>query len=109
MSDDARTDVVEIYLELPPADIAFVKFILESYEGVGVMRTIDRTKALVVLMIAADFLDPRIVAIRGGVARGRATGRAGVTGPAQEASTSVLVVGADLARPKKYATPMLMM
>jgi hypothetical protein len=57
MSDGARTDVVEIYLELPPADIAFVKFILESYEGVGVMRTIDRTKALVVLMIAADFLD----------------------------------------------------
>ena len=57
MSDGARTDVVEIYLELPPADIAFVKFILESYEGVGVMRTIDRAKAVVVLMIAADFLD----------------------------------------------------
>jgi Domain of unknown function (DUF4911) len=57
MSDGARTDVVEIYLELPPADIAFVKFILESYEGVGVMRTIDRTKAVVVLMIAPDFLD----------------------------------------------------
>ncbi len=50
-------EIVEIFLELPPADIAFVKFILESYEGVGVMRTIDRTKALVVLMIAADFLD----------------------------------------------------
>jgi hypothetical protein len=57
MSNGARTDVVEIYLELPPADIAFVKFILESYEGVGVMRTIDRTKAVVVLMIAGDFLD----------------------------------------------------
>jgi hypothetical protein len=50
-------EIVEIFLELPPGDIAYLKFILESYEGVGVMRTIDRTKAVVVLMIAADFLD----------------------------------------------------
>ena len=53
----SRPEIVEIYLELPPGDIAYLKFILESYEGVGVMRTIDRTKAVVVLMIAADFLD----------------------------------------------------
>jgi len=52
-----RQEIVEIFLELPPGDIAYLKFILESYEGIGVMRTIDRTKALVVLMIAADFLD----------------------------------------------------
>ncbi|HEY2387942.1 MAG TPA: DUF4911 domain-containing protein [Candidatus Binatia bacterium] len=50
-------EIVEIFLELPPGDIAYLKFILESYEGIGVMRTIDRTKALVVLMIAADFVD----------------------------------------------------
>jgi len=50
-------EIVEIFLELPPGDIAYLKFILESYEGVGVMRTIDSTKAVVVLMIAADFLD----------------------------------------------------
>ena len=56
MTRATRQEVVEIYLELSPGDIAYLKFILESYEGIGVMRTIDRTKAVVVLMIAADFL-----------------------------------------------------
>ncbi len=50
-----RDEVVEIYLRLRPADIAYVKFILESYEGVGVMRTIDRAAALIVMIVAADF------------------------------------------------------
>ena len=50
-----RDEVVEIHLELPPGDIAYVKFIVESYEGIGVMRTIDRAAARVVLIVAADF------------------------------------------------------
>jgi hypothetical protein len=50
-----RDEVVEIHLELPPGDIAYVKFIVESYEGIGVMRTIDRATARVVLIVAADF------------------------------------------------------
>jgi hypothetical protein len=50
-----RPDVVEIYLRLPPGDIAYMKFIVESYEGIGVMRTIDRAAALIVLIVAADF------------------------------------------------------
>jgi hypothetical protein len=55
MSDRGRPDVVEIYLRLPPGDIAYVKFILESYEGIAVMRTIDRAAALIVVLAAADF------------------------------------------------------
>ncbi|MCH8054637.1 MAG: DUF4911 domain-containing protein [Deltaproteobacteria bacterium] len=46
----------EIYLEIPPEDIAYVKFIFESYEGVGIIRTVDRKKAVIVLMAVDDFL-----------------------------------------------------
>jgi hypothetical protein len=50
-------DVVEVYLRLPPADIAYVKFVFESYEGVAVVRTVDRAAAVIVLLIAADLED----------------------------------------------------
>jgi Domain of unknown function (DUF4911) len=46
----------EIYLELLPEDIAYVKFILESYEGVGIIRTVDRKKAIIVLLTTPTFL-----------------------------------------------------
>ncbi len=45
----------EIYLEIRPQDIAYIKFILESYEGVGMIRTVDRKKAVIVLMVVDDF------------------------------------------------------
>ena len=45
-----------IYLELAPADIAYIKFIYESYEEVGIIRTIDNRKAIVVLLAMDDFL-----------------------------------------------------
>jgi hypothetical protein len=45
---------VEIYLEVPPQDIVFVKHIVEATEGIGVLRTIDRKRALIVVIIAAD-------------------------------------------------------
>ena len=32
----------EIYLEIRPEDIAYVKFIVESYEGLGIVRTVLR-------------------------------------------------------------------
>jgi hypothetical protein len=50
-----RSDVVEVYLRLPPEEIAFVKFIFESYEGVAVVRTIDPAQAVIVLLVAGDF------------------------------------------------------
>jgi len=51
------TDAVEfIYLQLAPADIAEVKFLFESYEEVGIIRTLDRHAAVIVLLVVVDFL-----------------------------------------------------
>ena len=47
----------EIYLELPAAQIAYVKFIFESYEEVGIVRTVDNRKAVIVLLVLPAFLD----------------------------------------------------
>jgi hypothetical protein len=44
-----------VYLETPPEQIAYIKFIFESYEEVGIIRTVDRKKAIIVLLAAADF------------------------------------------------------
>ncbi len=52
----ACAQVVQIYLRVPPAEIAYVKFIFESYEGIAVVRTIDRARAVIVLIVVADFL-----------------------------------------------------
>ncbi|HEU4640162.1 MAG TPA: DUF4911 domain-containing protein [Candidatus Binatia bacterium] len=49
--------MVPIYLEICPKDIAYIKFILESYEEVGIIRTIDRKKAIVVLLAVSDFIE----------------------------------------------------
>lgn len=48
------SQVNEIYLELEPADIAYVKFIIESYEILGILRTVDPAKAVVVLLAVPD-------------------------------------------------------
>jgi len=45
----------EIILETPPEHIAYIKFIFESYEGVGIIRTVDRKKAIIVLLAVPDF------------------------------------------------------
>jgi hypothetical protein len=50
-------NLVPIYLEICPPDIAYIKFVLESYEEVGIIRTIDRKQAVIVLLAAADFLE----------------------------------------------------
>lgn len=51
-SGNPRT--VEIYLQIPPREIVFLKLIIEAHEGIGVLRTIDRRRAVVVVMVAAD-------------------------------------------------------
>jgi hypothetical protein len=48
----------EIYLETDPQNIAYIKFIFESYEEVGIIRTVDRKKAIIVLLAMEDFLIP---------------------------------------------------
>ena len=45
-----------IYLEMPPEHIAYVKFIFESYEEVGIVRTVDRQKSIIVLLTMPDFI-----------------------------------------------------
>ena len=50
-------DLQEIYLEIAPEHIAYIKFIFESYEEVGIIRTVDRKKSIIVLLAMPDFDD----------------------------------------------------
>lgn len=50
-------DIVPIYLQVPPADIAAIKFLFESYESVAIIRTLDPKVAVIVLLVVPDFLD----------------------------------------------------
>ena len=45
-------DTVSRYFRLHRKDIAYFKFIIESYEGMGVVRTKDPYEAIVELMVA---------------------------------------------------------
>jgi hypothetical protein len=49
------TDVVPIFLRVPRREIAYVKFVFESYEGVAVVRTLDRHAAVLVVLAVPDF------------------------------------------------------
>ena len=49
-------ELEEIYLETRPEHIAYVKFIFESYEDVGIIRTVDRKKSVIVLLAVPDFV-----------------------------------------------------
>jgi hypothetical protein len=46
----------EFYLEVAAEHIAYIKFIFESYEEVGIIRTVDRKKATIVLLAMNDFV-----------------------------------------------------
>ena len=46
-----------IFLRLARPDIALVKFIFESYEGVAVVRTLDKRAAVIVVMVSRDFFE----------------------------------------------------
>ncbi len=49
-------DVHEIYLQVRRPDIAYIKFIVESYELLGILRTVDPEKAVIVLLVLEDSL-----------------------------------------------------
>ena len=49
-------DAIEIYLRVQRTDIALIKFIIESYEDFGIVRTIDRKKATIVVLAMPDFI-----------------------------------------------------
>jgi len=46
----------EIFLQVQPEDIAYIQAVFESYEGIGIIRTVDRKKAVIVLLVVEDFL-----------------------------------------------------
>jgi hypothetical protein len=50
------TDIIPIYLRVPRHEIVYVKFIFESYEEVGICRTLDRHAAILVLLAVPDFV-----------------------------------------------------
>lgn len=49
-------DVNEIYLRVSRRDIAYIKFIVESYELLGIIRTVDPAEAVIVLLVLEDSL-----------------------------------------------------
>ncbi len=50
-------ELIEHYVRLRPVDIAYLKFIFESYETVGFLRTIDPNEAILVVYVVPDFAD----------------------------------------------------
>jgi hypothetical protein len=48
-------DTISLVIQIPSEEIAFLSFILESYEGVAIARTVDPLQGLVELMIAPDY------------------------------------------------------
>ena len=48
-------DTISLLIKIPPQEIAYLTFILESYEGVAIMRTIDPREGLVELMVSPDY------------------------------------------------------
>jgi len=50
------SDIIPIALRVPRREIAYVKFVIESYEGVAVTRTLDRHTAVVVVLAAPDLV-----------------------------------------------------
>jgi hypothetical protein len=50
-------ELQEIYMETPPQHIAYIKFIFESYEEIGIIRTVDRNKAVIVLLAVPDYVE----------------------------------------------------
>jgi len=50
-------DLIEIYLRIQRTDIALLKFVVESYEGIGIVRTIDRKRATVAILAMPDLVD----------------------------------------------------
>lgn len=49
-------ELKDIYLETPAEHIAYIKFIFESYEEVGIIRTVDRKRSIIVLLVVQDFI-----------------------------------------------------
>jgi hypothetical protein len=47
-------DVDPIFLRVAREDIVYIKFLVESYEGIGIVRTLDRHAAIIVVLAPPD-------------------------------------------------------
>lgn len=47
--------VVPIYLRVRPEEIAYIKFLFESYEEIAIVRTHDEREAVIVVLAMPDF------------------------------------------------------
>ena len=47
-----------IFLKLPPENIVYIKFILESYEGIGLVRTLNADKGEMVVIVPSNSVMP---------------------------------------------------
>jgi hypothetical protein len=47
-------DLAFFYLKIPPANIAQFKFLIESYDGLGIVRTLNRLSGEVVVLAPRD-------------------------------------------------------
>lgn len=50
-------EIVVRNFKIDPSEIVFIKAVLESYEGMVVMRTIEVGKPVIELLIAQDFAE----------------------------------------------------
>jgi len=55
MSKSDTMDTVSLLIQIPPEEIAFLSFILESYEGVAIARTVDPHQGILELMVSPDY------------------------------------------------------
>jgi hypothetical protein len=48
-------DTISLFIKIPTTEIACLNFILESYEGVAVVRTIDPREGIVEVMVPPSY------------------------------------------------------
>ena len=48
-------DTISLFLQIPPREIAYLNFVLDSYEGVASMRTVDPLAGIVELMVSPSY------------------------------------------------------
>lgn len=48
-------DTTALLIRIPPREIAYLSFVLESYEGVAAMRTIDPRSGIVEVMVPPSY------------------------------------------------------
>jgi hypothetical protein len=53
----ASMNTVQMYVRVNPKDMAYVKFIVESYEGLAVLRTVDPKEGILEWMIPPDLVE----------------------------------------------------